>query len=136
MTAQRKALEARRILDGAVTEADLQEAVIELAQLRGYLVHHCRPGATTEGRWATQIQGDPGFPDLVLARARPGKPGELLFVELKRQEANPTEPQQRWLGTLADIFFGLPLFSDRIIAGVVIWRPSDWSSGEIERRLA
>jgi VRR-NUC domain len=133
MSARRKVLETRQALNDAVAESELQAAVVELAQLRGWLVHHCRPGATTAGRWATQIQGDPGFPDLVLARGRSDDhPPELLFVELKRQRTEVTIAQGLWIRVLS----GVAVAASDLTVEVYLWRPSDWSSGEIERRLA
>jgi VRR-NUC domain len=132
VSARRKALDAQQLLDGAVAESVFQTAVIELAHLRGWMVHHCRPGATAGGRWATQIQGDPGFPDLVLARDRSDDhPPELLFVELKRQQTGVTIAQGLWIRVLSEV----AVAACDLTVEVFLWRPSDWSSGEIERRL-
>jgi hypothetical protein len=125
-TTRRKILDPRQLLDEAVTESDLQAAVIDLAQLRGWLVHHDRPGATAGGRWATQIQGDAGFPDDLLVRGP-----RLLVVETKTEKGHLTPTQIRWLTAFEAV--------ERASNGAVevhLWRPSDWSSGEIERRLS
>lgn len=116
----------RQLLDEAVSEAELQSAVIELAHLRGWLAHHCRPGATASGRWATQIQGDPGFPDVVLVRTNPVP--DLIFAEFKTQKGKLTPEQETWLECLVD--------ATNSPVEVHVWRPSDWSSGAIARRLA
>lgn len=133
MSGGRKVLDTRQVLDEAVVESELQAAVVELAQRRGFLVHHCRPGASTGGRWATQLQGDPGFPDLVLARGRSeDHPAELLFVELKRQRTEVTIAQGLWMRVLSEV----AVAACDLTVEVFLWRPEHWSSGEIERRLA
>src|SRR6202042_1235579 len=80
----------------AVTEAELQHGVIELARLLGYRVAHFRPALTTKG-WRTPVEADgKGFPDLVLAR-----PGRLIFAELKTNTGRATLEQGEWLSALA-----------------------------------
>ena len=95
----------------SITEAEWTTQVVELARLNGWLVHHSRPAQDRRGRWSTPLQGDPGLPDLILAR-----PPRLLFAELKRQSApKPSLEQARWLTAL------------RANAGaeVYVWRPAD-----------
>jgi hypothetical protein len=106
------------------TEAEFQRQVIQLAQLRGWLVHHTRPARVmVRGRetYRTPIQGHAGFPDLVLARR-----GRVLYVELKSGRGVLSEDQIRWreamMGTQPQEF-----------AGWHIWRPDDWAL--IERVL-
>lgn len=84
------------------TERDCQDAIVEGAQLLGYLVHHCRPARTDHG-WATPIQGDAGFPDLVLAHR---DAGVVVFLELKRPAhpggaVRPRPDQLAWQTALA-----------------------------------
>ena len=100
----------------AMTEAELQSAVVELAQWLGYLVSHTRVARQSDGSWVTPIQGDAGFPDLVLAHKRSGM---VLFRELKSQKGRATKGQLMWLAA----------------TGGTIWRPSHWFDGEIERDL-
>jgi hypothetical protein len=50
-----------------VSEASFLSAVVDYARLKGWRVHHQRP-AYERGRYRSAIQGDSGFPDLVLAR--------------------------------------------------------------------
>ena len=65
------------------------------------------------------MQGDgAGFPDLVLVRK-----GRLLFVELKSEIGKVSPQQRKWLDDL-----------DKA-AETYVWRPEDWTSGEIDRRL-
>lgn len=101
-----------------MSEADLQTAVLDLCRLRHVLVHHCRPSLTQSGRWATAIQGDGGFPDLVLAGTR-----GVLFRELKSAGGRLSPQQRAWLEQLdhAD--------------DVAVWRPEDLVSGRIQREI-
>lgn len=94
----------------AMSEADLQTQVIQTALWHRLLVHHCRPGMTRDGRWATQISGTPGFPDLVIAG-----PGGVAFVELKSGKGRLSADQKQWLNDLAE-------------AGMEthVWRPDDF----------
>ncbi|BCW96778.1 MAG: VRR-NUC domain-containing protein [Fimbriimonadales bacterium] len=95
------------------SEQEFQRTLLELARLKGWRVHHTRPALDRRGRWLTPIQGDAGFPDLVLARG-----GRVLFVELKREGRRPSPQQQAWLDALAGC------------AGVevYVWTPRDWSA--------
>lgn len=79
-----------------VSEADWQSWVIDVARLHGWRVAHHRPARTVHG-WRTPIEGDPGVPDLILARA-----GEVLLAELKTDRGRPTAEQRAWLGALGD----------------------------------
>lgn len=75
-----------------MSEASLQSAVLDLADTLGYYAHHCRPAINRSGKWSTPIQGDPGFPDLVLAHPS----GAVVFLELKSKTGRLTEAQIRW----------------------------------------
>jgi hypothetical protein len=99
----------------AMSEEELQDAVIQAAQLQGWVVVHHRPARTEKG-WRTAVQGQKGFPDLVLARD-----GRVLFRELKTTKGKPTANQEIWLEALGDL------------GG--IWRPADWLSGRIQHEL-
>lgn len=100
-----------------VNEKALQNAVVELAKLYGWRVHHTRPAQMPSGKWATPIQGHAGFPDLVLLR-----PPEILFVELKSAIGRTSPQQDEWLADLTAA--GLE---------VHLWRPRDIST--IKERL-
>lgn len=76
----------------AVSEAELQEQVIELARLLRWRVAHFRPAMTKHG-WRTPVAGDgKGFPDLVLVRDR------VVVVELKSEVGRVSDDQAEWLG--------------------------------------
>jgi len=94
-------------------ERDFQQAVIDLARRTGWRVHHTRPALTQRGRWLTPVQGDVGFPDLVLCR-----PPRLILAELKRVGGRLTAAQRGWLDALGQC------------AGVecYLWRPEDWDA--------
>lgn len=102
----------RTELAANLTEREFQGVVVEYAHLRGWRVHHTRP-ARTEAGWRTPIQGDEGFPDLVLARR-----GEVIFAELKSQRGRLTQAQAGW---------GMALQNPgRLWHRWVVWQPSDW----------
>lgn len=103
-----------------MTESQLQYSILDLAKLHGLLVHHCRPAVMRSGKWATPVQGNAGFCDLVIAGL-----GGVIFRELKGATAQPTDAQMRWLGTL-----------EAAGADAKVWRPRDWESGDIAATLA
>lgn len=103
-----------------MSEDELQAAVIDLARLLGWRVAHFRPARTDHG-WRTPMQGDPGFPDLVLANG-----DRVIFAELKSETGRVSLDQTAWIAAVT----AHPPF----VEGVV-WRPSDWLSGAIEQQL-
>lgn len=78
-------------------EAILQSKVITLARMNGFRVQHSRPVQQANGKWLTAIQGDHGFPDLVLAHAERG----VLFLELKSNVGKLSPGQVMWRNALA-----------------------------------
>lgn len=100
------------VLAEHLTEADFQTMIVDRARALGWLVHHDR------GDYRQCIAGDPGFPDLVLARG-----GRVLFVEVKSEKGKVTDAQYGWLTALS---------GEGIEAGV--WWPHMWP--EIGRVLA
>lgn len=94
------------------SEAQFQAAIIEYAQARGWKVHAERPARSDKG-WRTAIQGDAGFPDLVLARN-----GQIFVLELKGQNGRVSDAQEKWIAAISPLMVLLP------VARVV--RPSDW----------
>lgn len=89
-----------------LSEGDLQQRVIDYAQLRGWRVVHYRP-ARQGKRWVTAVTGDAGAPDLVLARA-----GRVLLVELKSANGRLRPGQAEWIAAAGP--------NGRL------WRPADW----------
>ena len=81
---------------GEWDEDDLLRNVLDLADDFGWLAYHQRPALTSKG-WRTAIQGDAGFPDLVLVRAP-----RVLFVELKKDDGRTGPFQKKWLTALAE----------------------------------
>ena len=93
--------------DNEISETEFQTQIIDLARMNGWLIHHCRPARMPSGKYATPIQGDAGFPDLVMARR-----GIVLLVELKTTTGVISEKQQRWL--------------EAGQGAISVWRPDDW----------
>jgi hypothetical protein len=95
----------------AESEAGFLAAVVHAARALGWRAHHTRPGRTRHGQWRTPLQGDAGFPDLVLARG-----GALILAELKSERGRITSAQAGWLESLRQVR-GIEVY---------LWRPSDW----------
>jgi hypothetical protein len=89
-----------------LSEAQFQTTVIDYALLRGWRVHHSLPAKTGKG-WRTPLQGHPGLPDLVLARA-----GVVILAELKRHRATPSPDQRLWLAAIG--------------GNARLWTPANW----------
>ena len=119
---------ARQILDSSISEQALEDAVVNIAHLFGWQVAGFRPGRVTrrgQETYETPVKYDgKGFVDLILVRRRDHRPGRIIFVELKSEIGRPSLEQIEWGETLL-----------KAGAEVYCWRPSDWSSGEIERVL-
>jgi hypothetical protein len=81
-----------------------ETAVIELAQLHGWRVHHQRPARRANGGWTSAVEGHAGFPDLVLARGpRHGRPGRLILAELKAGRGRIDPEQRQWRDMLVQV---------------------------------
>jgi len=95
-----------------MTEAQFQQAVVDLARLRGWLVFHVHDSRRGLGA---------GFPDLVLVHQATG---ELLFVELKTTSGRVSTAQQEWLDALQ-------------LGGhdARVWRPAHFATGQIQNAL-
>jgi len=92
------------------SESDFQAQVIQLARQYGWLVYHHLPAMNRRGKWGSHVQGDKGWPDLVLC-----KPPHLYLFELKSEKGKASSEQQAWI--------------DALVAsgqGAKILRPSDW----------
>ena len=97
-----------------LSEEDLQTRILQAATLYGWRAAHFRPARTAKG-WRTPMSGDPGFPDLVLARA-----GVLIVPELKSRRGRTSPDQDLWLEALGD--------------HARLWRPADWPAIQNELR--
>ncbi len=97
----------------AITEAQFQVQIVQLAAIMGWANVHFRPAQTRHG-WRTPVSGPlgAGWPDLVLVRGE-----RLLFVELKRDGGKLTPAQEEVL---------------RILGGTgaecYVWRPRDFDA--------
>lgn len=96
-------------MDLAMSEAEFQRIVVQLAKLRGWMTYH-----TYDSR-----RSDEGFPDLVMVRER------IIYIELKaeRKDRKLSKVQQEWISKL-----------HAAGAEVYVWRPSDWDT--VARTLA
>lgn len=97
-----------------LSEDELQDRILQAAELYGWRVVHHRPARTNDG-WRTPMSGHPGFPDLVLARD-----GVVIIAELKSRKGKPTPSQELWLDALGH--------HGRL------WRPADWPAIQNELR--
>jgi len=97
---------SRRTLDLAMSEAQWQATVLDLAKRLGWDWYH-----THDSRRSL-----PGFPDLVLLRER------VIFAELKTMRGRLSNFQLGWHRGLRNAG-----------AEVYVWRPSDWD--EVEQTL-
>jgi hypothetical protein len=113
--------------DGIAEDA-LQEQVLHIAELYGWLAYH-----THDSR-----RSQPGFPDLVLIRSP-----ELIFAELKSERGRVRPDQAKWLAHLT----GLTVEVENVLAHLTavggnsslaidsyVWRPSDFD--DIVARLS
>lgn len=78
------------------SEKDFMAQILELAKLRGWLRHHTRPALSRAGKWNTPVQGDVGFPDLVLCRG-----DRCVIWEIKAEKGRVSPTQVEWLGALS-----------------------------------
>lgn len=112
-----------------MTERQLQDAIVELARLLGWLVYH-----THDSRHSAA-----GFPDLVLVRGV-----RIVFAELKSANGELAPAQIAWLEAFERVgdFIDLGHFSkvDFPTCGApsvesLVWRPDDWTAGRVEEVL-
>jgi hypothetical protein len=102
-----------------MSETELLNAVMDLAELWGWRRAHFRAALTKRG-WRTPVQGDgTGFPDLLLVRRE-----RLFVVELKSASGKVSPEQEAWLTAFRNA--GIDAF---------VWRPENWYNGDIERAL-
>ncbi len=105
--------DAHRIIARDMKEEALLTLVMQMAKQLGWRRYHVRNSK------AGIVQGEIGFPDIVLVRG-----SRAVFVELKRENGKTTPEQIAWLEAL--ILAGLEVY---------VWRPSDWLAGRVERIL-
>jgi hypothetical protein len=98
-------------LHSDMTEAEFKNVVISIAKRYGWLIHHDLPAQNSRGKWATHIQGDAGFPDLLMVHPVSGK---ILAVELKAEKGKLSPLQKRWL-----------MAFDVSATFNSVWKPSD-----------
>jgi len=79
-----------------INENAFTAAVVEIAHWHQWLVFHPLPAQTSRGRWVTAMQGNTGFPDLVLVKPGAG----IVFAELKSAVGRVSEQQRRWLDSI------------------------------------
>lgn len=100
-------------------EETLKSQVLHLAGLYGWLIHHDRPAKTEKG-WRTAVEGDAGFPDLVLLHPVSCR---LIVAELKSDTGRLTLAQQAWVHAWRQIER-----VDPVNILVAVWRPDDWDA--------
>lgn len=123
MTLTRARLSAQERADRELTGAELQRMVTDLAEILGWRWVHFRPAQTARG-WRTPVEGPlgRGWPDLVLVQPTRRR---TLAVEIKRELSDePTADQEYVHLVLRNAGWD-----------VRVWRPSDMTSGLIEREL-
>ena len=77
-----------------MNETDLKSIVINLAKRAGWLIHHDLPAMNRRGKWATHVEGNVGFPDLLLLSPHHG---QVMVIELKAEKGKTTTSQDIWL---------------------------------------
>jgi hypothetical protein len=93
------------------SEDAFQRAVLDLAKMSGWKAHHGR------GDMRGHIEGDAGFPDVVMARG-----GYIIIAEFKNPVRALTPAQHAWFKELGGPRGGL--HQGALI--VAVWRPEDW----------
>ena len=104
---------AQELMAGKVTHEQFRQAIVELAQLRGWRCY-----------WTWHSVHSPaGYPDLTMVRA---KDHRLIFAELKVGRDTTTPAQRAWLDDLDAVAEGL--YGRQPLEGmeVWVWRPENW----------
>jgi hypothetical protein len=104
-----------------MSEAEFQTQVISIARMYGWRVQHSRAVQMANGKWLTPIQGDAGFPDLILVK--PGARGGIIYAELKTDLGRVAPHQRDWLRAI-----------DAAGGEACVWRPTDMAT--IAERLS
>ena len=102
---------AQELMAGKVTHEQFRQAVVELAQLRGWRCY-----------WTWHSVHSPaGYPDLTMVRA---KDHRLIFAELKVGRDTTTRAQKAWLEDLEAVAYAASFASADL--QVCVWRPAHW----------
>lgn len=95
-----------------MTETEFTTELLKWAKVYGWRRFHVRTsGRMSNGRAIPTVQGEAGFPDLVLVR-----PPRLIFAELKVGKNKLTDAQVAWWEELF-----------AVSTEVYEWRPEQWS---------
>ena len=121
------------------SEAEFLAKILELARAFGWLVYHARPAMTSrmnkQGKavWVTPLQGDPGFPDLIIARVlykeqkeRQFEPAEarLIIAEVKSEKGRLSNYQKAWFDFLIPCSHFI-ICKMSPVPEIYLWQPSD-----------
>jgi hypothetical protein len=101
-----------------MTETEFTNELLKWAKVYGWRRFHVRNSGYGGNSY---VQGDKGFPDLVLVR-----PPRLIFAELKIEKKEPTPEQIEWLTDLSENshdVYGMPSSA----VETYTWRPEMWS---------
>ena len=105
-------------------ETQLLAAIVGVLKMVDGGLHHDRPARTEHG-WRTAVQGDEGFPDLVIAAG-----GVYVFRELKGPYEKLSPAQYRWSQWLspgwAEERHAVPDHEAEVVFD--IWRPMHWDT--------
>ena len=97
----------------AISEADFQDMISDLAHLCGYKVAHFRKARKKDGSWITPVSADgKGWPDLILCN---DKRKSVIVTEIKSEQGKVTPEQQDWIDRLSQC--GIETH---------VWKPSQW----------
>ena len=81
---------------GSQSEEEFKAWLLRYAELRGWMRCHFRPAMRADGSWYTPVEGDSGFPDVVLSKR--GRPTHVW--ELKSMDGMLRPDQRAWLAAL------------------------------------
>ena len=96
-----------------MTETEFTNELLKWAKAYGWHRFHARSsGRMHNGKAIPTVQGNSGFPDLVLLRGK-----RLIFAELKVGKNKPSDEQLQWIAMLDEVH-GVE---------VHLWRPEQWS---------
>lgn len=112
-----------QVADRALTGAELQRQITDLAEIYGWTWVHFRAAKTNRG-WRVPVEGPlgEGWPDLFLAKAGRG----ILGIEIKRELGDAPTFAQEWV-------------HDQLRAAgleVFVFRPSDMTAGRVQAALS